>query len=267
MPGTPNSFAPTIKSGRLAGKRACVTGGSRGIGLAIAERFRREGANVVTCGRGDRPEALSQDIGWIKADLRRPEGILGFRDDVMALIGAPDILVNNAGIRIEKTVVTSSYDDWDAVVGLNAKSVFACCRAILPALVGRGGGAILNIGSIAGLQAEPSMALYNASKAFVHGLTRSIAVDHGRDGIRCNAVCPGWIATGMTDAPFIRTQDRDAAWAQARARPPVGRFGTPENVAAAALWLASDEAAFVSGQMLIVDGGLTAASPARPDLF
>lgn len=111
------------------------------------------------------------------------------------------------------------------------------------------------------------MALYNASKAFVHGLTRSIAVDHGRDGIRCNAVCPGWIATGMTDAPFIRTQDRDAAWAQARARPPVGRFGTPENVAAAALWLASDEAAFVSGQMLIVDGGLTAASPARPDLF
>lgn len=267
MPGTPNSLYPTVKPGRLAGKRACITGGSRGIGLAIAEKFRREGADVVTCGRGDRPEILSEDIGWIKADLRRSEGILGFRDDTMALIGAPDILVNNAGIQIEKTAVTSSYDDWDAVVGLNAKSVFACCRAILPALVGRGGGSIVNIGSISGLHADPSMALYNASKAFVHGLTRSIAVDHGRDGIRCNTICPGWIATGMADAAFARAKDPGTARADAINRHPVGRFGTPEDIANAALWLASDEATFVTGQMLIVDGGLTAATPIRPDLF
>lgn len=267
MPGTPNYPHPTLASGRLAGKRACVTGGSRGIGLAIAERFQREGAHVVTCGRGDRPSALARDIGWIKADLAQPAGISGLRDDIMALIGAPDILVNNAGIQVEKTVVDSSYEDWDAVVGVNAKGVFACCRALIPAIAGRGGGAIVNIGSISGFQADPSMALYNASKAFVHGLTRSIAVDHGKDGIRCNAICPGWIMIGMADAAFALAKDPETAKADALNRHPVGRFGAPEDIAAAALWLASDEAAFVTGQTLIVDGGLTAATPLQPGLF
>jgi NAD(P)-dependent dehydrogenase (short-subunit alcohol dehydrogenase family) len=138
---------------------------------------------------------------------------------------------------------------------------------MIPAIKASGGGAIINIGSISGLQADPGMALYNASKAFVHGLTRSIAVDHGADAIRCNAISPGWILTAMADAAFAQAGDPQKAEGDALARHPLGRFGTPEDIAAAALWLASEESAFVTGQCFVVDGGLTAATPVRPDLF
>ncbi|MEO0750038.1 MAG: SDR family oxidoreductase, partial [Pseudomonadota bacterium] len=127
-------------------------------------------------------------------------------------------------------------------------------------------GSIINIGSISGQVADPSMALYNASKAFVHGLTRSIAVDHGPK-IRCNAICPGWINTGMLEAGFDLAKDPGAARNDAIARHPVGRFGQPEDIAAMAVWLASDEAAFASGQLFTLDGGMTAASPLNPGLF
>ena len=138
------------------------------------------------------------------------------------------------------------------------------CRAFIPVMPE--GGAIINIGSISGRVADPSMALYNASKAFVHGLTRSIAVDHGPD-IRCNAICPGWIETGMLEAGFAQAGDPAAAEADALARHPVRRFGRPEDIAAMAVWLASDEAGFATGQLFTVDGGLTAASPLNPGVF
>jgi NAD(P)-dependent dehydrogenase (short-subunit alcohol dehydrogenase family) len=128
------------------------------------------------------------------------------------------------------------------------------------------GASIINIGSISGHVADPSMALYNASKAFVHGLTRSIAVDHG-PGIRCNAICPGWIETGMLEAGFDLAGDPAAARSDALARHAMRPFGQPGDVAAMALWLASDEAGFATGQMFTVDGGLTAASPLNPGLF
>ena len=118
---------------------------------------------------------------------------------VVERYGRLDILVNNAGVAVEKTVVETTDEDWDQVMGANALGVFLCCRALIPLLRDGGGGAIVNIGSISGFHADPAMALYNASKGFVHGLTRSIAVDHGPEGIRCNAVCPGWILTGMAD--------------------------------------------------------------------
>ena len=130
-----------------------------------------------------------------------------------------------------------------------------------------GGGSIVNIGSISGHLADPSMALYNASKAFVHGLTRSIAVDHGPEGVRCSAICPGWIMTGMADAAFDLAKDPKHAKADALARHAAGRFGAPEDIANTAAWLLSDEAAFVTGQTFTVDGGLTAASPLQPGLF
>ena len=125
------------------------------------------------------------------------------------------------------------------------------------------GGVIVNIGSISGIVSDPGMALYNASKAFIHSLTRSIAVDHGPH-VRCNAVSPGWIMTAMADDAFALARQPAAAKADALARHPAGRFGQPEDVAAVVAWLASDEAAFVTGQCLVVDGGLTAASPLRP---
>lgn len=244
----------------LAGKRAIVTGGRQGIGRAIIEAFRTEGTTVVTCGRGDRPEGLPEDCDWHQVDVSDSRSVEAFA----SAIGSNDILVNNSGVQVEKTVVDSTDQDWDSVIGVNCRGVFNCCRAFLPNMPC--GGSIINIGSISGNIADPSMALYNASKAFVHGLTRSIAVDHGPD-IRCNAICPGWIETGMLDAGFALAGDPEAARADALARHPVRRFGKPEDVAAMAVWLASDISGFATGQCYTIDGGMTAASPLRPGLF
>lgn len=245
---------------RLAGKRAIVTGGRQGIGRAIVDRFLSEGARVITCGRGARPEGLDSAIGWQALDVADAAAVNAFAGD----IGPIDVLVNNAGVQVEKTVADSTDADWDLVMGTNARGVFHLCRAFIPRMAR--GGSIINIGSISGHVADPSMALYNASKAFVHGLTRSIAVDHG-PAIRCNAICPGWIETGMLEAGFDLAKDPAAARADALARHATRRFGQPQDVAAMALWLASDEAGFATGQLFTVDGGLTAASPLNPGLF
>lgn len=245
---------------RLKGKRALVTGGRQGIGRAIVAAFLAEGAHVVTCGRGDDPGDLPEGCGWVRADVSDAGQVRA----LLEAVGALDILVNNAGVQVEKTVAESTDADWDMVIGANCRGVFNMCRAAIPRM--NKGGSIVNIGSISGQQADPRMALYNASKAFVHGLTRSIAVDHGPD-IRCNAICPGWINTGMLEAGFGLARDPQAARADAIARHPVRRFGEPADIAAMAVWLASDEAGFATGQMFTVDGGMTAASPLNPGLF
>ena len=246
------------------GKAAIVTGGGRGIGRAIVERLRADGLRVVTCGRGERPADLDAAIFWMRADVSDPSDAARLLQEADARFGPVSVLVNNAGVQIEKTIVETTDADWELIVGANCRGVFNMCRAFIPQAP-EAGGCIVNIGSISGDVADPSMALYNASKAFVHGLTRSIAVDHG-PRIRCNAVQPGWIMTQMAEAGFALARDPGKAKADALARHPAGRLGTPEDVASAVSWLISDQAAFVTGQCFTIDGGLTAASPLRPGL-
>jgi len=253
-------------TGRLHQKIALITGGRGGIGRAICNRFLAEGAFVMTCSRSERPADLPEAIGWATADVADPANVERLKEQVEEKLGTVTILVNNAGVQVEKTAIDSSDDDWDLVVGTNCRGVFNMCRAFIPGMEAAGGGTIVNIGSISGVAADPGLALYNASKAFVHGLTRSLAVDHG-PAVRCNAIRPGWIMTDMADAAFAVAGNVDQAKRDALDRHAAGRFGEPSDIADAALWLASDDAAFVTGQCITVDGGLTAASPLQPGLF
>lgn len=240
---------------------ALVTGGSRGIGRAVVDRLRADGWAVTTCGRGVRPEDLADDVRWVTADVADPAAATRVVEET----GPVALLVNNAGVCVERTTADSTDDDWDLVVGVNCRGVFSMSRAVLPAME-RDGGVIVSIGSISASVSDPSMALYNASKAFVHALMRSIAVDHG-PRVRANTVCPGWVETEMADSGFALADDPEAARADAVARHPSGRLGRPSDIASVVAWLASEEAAWVTGQAFTVDGGLTAASPLRPGSF
>lgn len=249
----------------LLGRTAIVTGGGRGIGRAIVDRLVADGAHVLACGRGNRPDDLAAEIAWVQADVGKSSDAEAIVRAARDAFGAPTILVNNAGIQITKTVVETTDEDWDLVVGANCKGMFNMCRAVLP-FMAEHGGSIVNIGSISGNVADSKMAVYNASKAFVHGLTRSMAVDHGPK-VRCNAICPGWIMTEMASDGFDLASDPARARADAIARHPVGRLGVPADIANAVAWLVSDQATFATGQCFVLDGGLTAASPLQPGLF
>ncbi len=246
-------------------KTAIVTGGSRGIGRAIVDRLHQDGLNIITCGRGDRPDGLPNEIIWVKADVTKLEDAIAVCQQARDTFGSIDVLVNNAGTQVEKTIADSTDDDWQLVIDTNCKGVFNMCREALKDMATSKGN-IINIGSISGHVSDPSMALYNASKAFVHGLTRSIAIDHGPQ-VRCNAVCPGWIMTQMAEDGFALAKDPERAMSDALARHPVGRFGKPEDIANIISWLASDESSYVSGACMTVDGGMTSASPLNPGLF
>jgi len=246
-------------------KGAIVTGGSRGIGAAIVAALDDAGYRVLACGRGARPSDLPASVHWMSADVSKPTDAAALVDFASTEMGPVTLLVNNAGVQVEKTIGESTDADWALVVDINCRGVFNMSRAVLP-MMQEHGGSIINIGSISGNVADPSMALYNASKAFVHGLTRSIAVDHGPH-VRCNAISPGWIMTEMATDGFALADDPERAMRDAIARHPVGRMGKPDDIANAVLWLASDQSHYVNGACITVDGGMTAASPLNPGLF
>ncbi|MBA4095433.1 MAG: short-chain dehydrogenase [Rhodospirillum sp.] len=249
----------------MAERAAIVTGGSRGIGRAIVDRFLADNIDVLTCGRGSRPADLDSRALWIQADVSRSADAERIVAEARARFRRVAILVNNAGVQVEKTVSKTTDEDWDLIMGVNARGTFNMCRAVLPEMEASSG-VIVNIGSISGIVSDPSLAVYNASKAFVHSLTRSIAIDHGPK-VRCNAVSPGWIVTGMADDAFALAKNPSAAKADALARHAARRLGRPEDIANMVAWLVSDQAEFATGQCFTCDGGLTAASPLQPGLF
>jgi len=241
-----------------------VTGGSRGIGRAIIERLQDNNRLIVSCGRSTAPNNLPNNVLWLPIDLANPDAA-NYIIDNAEKHGKITALVNNAGIQLEKTLTETSDSDWDKLIAINCKSVFNLCREVLPLMLKEGGN-IVNVGSISGQVSDPKMALYNASKAFIHSLTRSIAVDYGPT-VRCNAVCPGWIKTDMTKEAFNLANNPDKAEQDTLTRHPLRRLGTPRDIANTVAWLLSDESAFINGQCITVDGGLTAASPIQPELF
>jgi len=246
--------------GRLEGKTALVTAAAQGIGRASAVAFAREGARVVATDiNPENLQALANEGGAgivvRKLDATESAAIAALAGE----LGAVDVLMNCAGFVHHGTVLECSERDWDFSMTLNVKSMYFTIRAFLPAMLKRGKGAsIINISSGASsVRGIPNRFVYGTSKAAVIGLTKSVAADYIKQGIRCNAICPGTIATPSLDERIAALGDVEAARKAFIARQPMGRLGTAEEVAALALYLASDESSFTTGAIHIVDGGFS----------
>ena len=234
----------------LAGRLALVTGGSRGIGRAIAVELARAGAEVVVGYRTGAAEAeqVAKEIGGraLQADLSVPEEAAG----LVEAAGDIDILVNNAGLTRDGLIARMSDEDWRTVIDTNLGGAFATCRAAARGMMKRRSGSIINLTSVVGLHGNPGQTNYAASKAGLIGLTKALARELATRGVRVNAIAPGYIETALTGV--LPEAVREAILGNT----PLGRLGTPEDVAGAVRFLCSDEASFITGEVLLVDGGL-----------
>ena len=233
----------------FAGKRALVTGGGSGIGAAVARRLQAGGAEVIVA---------DLDPAEVAAELGAEALRLDVRDEaqVARALEGVDVLVNAAGIGSTTSAPDTPVEVWDEVFAVNARGTFLCCKHAIPGMAERGGGSIVNVASVGALVGLHNRAAYCASKGAVVALTRALAVDHVRDGVRVNAVCPGTV-----DTPWVRRLVEGAGESldALRARQLMGRLGTADEIASAVAYLASDEAGFVTGSVFTIDGGLTAA--------
>jgi NAD(P)-dependent dehydrogenase (short-subunit alcohol dehydrogenase family) len=252
---------------RLHDKTAVITGAGSGIGRAMALLFAREGARVLAAdldgAAAKETAAMVHAEGGLclphTVDASDPEQVRRMIETAISELGRIDVLCNNAGIGSTTDVVDCEAEDWDRVMAVNVRSVFLGCKYALPHMVKQGRGAIVNTASVAGMVGVPKRASYCASKGAVIALTRQVAMDFVKQGIRVNCVCPGTVDSPWVERLLAGVEDKAEARAALEARQPMGRLGTPEEVAAAALYLASDDAAFVTGTSIVLDGGWTAA--------
>jgi NAD(P)-dependent dehydrogenase (short-subunit alcohol dehydrogenase family) len=252
--------------GRLEDKVAIITGGASGLGEAIARRFAGEGAAVVIAdvdeAGGERLVAAIAGEGgrarFVATDVTRAAACARLVEATVAEFGRLDVMVNNAGVGSLAPIAELEEAEWDRILAVDLKGVFLGARYAFPALVSSGGGVILNMASVAGLVAAPGFGAYGAAKAGVIHLTRVLALEGAPHGIRANALCPTWTETPMVRSYLAADPQPQAARLRLEESIPLGRLAAPEDVACAALYLASDEAAFITGVILEVDGGVTA---------
>jgi NAD(P)-dependent dehydrogenase (short-subunit alcohol dehydrogenase family) len=249
--------------GRLDGKVALISGGARGQGATEAQLFAREGAKValgdILDAAGRQVEAAIRAAGgdatYVHLDVSNEDNWRAAVDTAVQRYGKLDILVNNAGILLRKAIEEMTVEEWDRIMAVNLKGVFLGTKHAIPAMRRAGGGSIINISSTAGLVGSPGgSSAYIATKGGVRLFTKATAIQHAKDNIRCNSVHPGPIATEM----IKDTLENPDLWAERLRRLPMGRAGTPEDVAYGVLYLASDEASYVTGSELVIDGGTTA---------
>lgn len=251
-------------SKRLEGKIGIVTGAGSGIGRACAIAFAKEGAQVVLIGRRkERIEQVARDIGdlacAISADVADTSEIQRLVDETVRRFGGLNFLLNNAGILQIGNAEQITEEQWDRVFNVNVRSVWLLSRAVLPHMRKAGGGSIINIASTLGIVGARNRAVYAASKGAVILLTKSMAIDHGYEKIRVNAICPSFVETELTSAILSKSNDPDAIRRERTAAHPIGRLGQPEDITGLAVYLASDESSWTTGAVLPVDGGYLAS--------
>jgi len=237
---------------------ALVTGGTGGIGTAICKRLAKEGAVVIAADRHAPNVELPDGIFFHDLDVTQEDSVTKLMDSVEYNQGQIDILVNAAGIEIEKTIEDTSLDDWNRIFAVNVTGTFLVSKYALPLMRKTGAGSIINFGSYDGFIADPQLAAYCATKGAVHALTKAMACDHGPENIRVNAICPGYIDTPMLQSFFGDSGDIESLQQAVRDVHPMRRYGTPDDIAGLVNWLAGDEARYASGQLWVLDGGLTA---------
>ena len=247
-------------SGSLAGKNAIISGGGQGIGLGISRALLEAGAQLLVAQRSPLPPEL-EAASWIETDLGEPDSYTAVAEAAERHFAAVDILVNNAGYMFEQSLDTMQLEDWNRMLAVNLTAPVFLSKHLLPLMRARGGGSIIHIGSIEGLAANPEHTAYCASKGGVHALTRAMAVDLGSEGVRVNAIAPGWIRSELSDNYINSQADPDAAWKGLYQMHPAGRIGVPGDVGQLAVYLASDASAFITGQVIVIDGGRTAKLP------
>lgn len=239
-------------TGQLKDRIAIITGGAQGIGKAIAESMADAGANVIV---GDMKPLQDDRLNWHELDVTSELSVQAFVDYVASTYGPPSILVNNAGIMTNAPLTEQSTEEWDRVMAINLRGPFLMAKFIVPLMRSEDAPAIVNIGSIEGIAGNPQHAAYMASKAGVHGLTVSMAIDLGKRGIRVNAIAPGWINTELNKGYLEGFEDQDMVQRELSKLHPVGYIGEPSDIGDTAVWLASPNARFITGQIIRVEGG------------